>query len=112
MEHCAGWSAWAAQPWLLVVAALYVLRRLAHWCLDGLLLRDSPIRWEPDPRDERHAHDRRRHASYPPPVSNTWYMLCDSDQLAGGKVLEVRALGRTFASAWIVRGDTSRRRRG
>lgn len=89
---------------LALLAGGFLLLRGAKWALGDKLLRDRPIRWEPDPREERRAaHDRKRHASYPNPVSNTWYMLCDSDELAvgraggRGKVLEVRALGHTFA---------------
>jgi len=42
-------------------------------------------------------HDRRRGLTYPEPVTNTWYHVCDSDQLSNGRVLEVRALGLVFA---------------
>ena len=41
-------------------------------------------------------HNLKRANTYPSPVANTWYHFCDSSDLANGKVLEYRALGRTF----------------
>jgi nitrite reductase/ring-hydroxylating ferredoxin subunit len=43
-------------------------------------------------------HDRRRLLTYPhSPVANSWYHICDSDELKDGRVIEVRALGLTLA---------------
>lgn len=63
------------------------------------LIKDSPI----DACNQlplvptRTLHDLRRSATYPPPISNTWYHLCNSEELPKGKVIEVRALNRVFA---------------
>jgi cholesterol 7-dehydrogenase len=42
-------------------------------------------------------HDKRRRMTYPDPIFNTWYHLCDSEELQGDRVVEVRALGQVFA---------------
>ena len=42
-------------------------------------------------------HDKRRTNTYPEPIANTWYQLCDSSEVTIEKVIEVRALGQTFA---------------
>jgi hypothetical protein len=45
----------------------------------------------------RTSHDLRRSATYPGPVSNSWFHLCNSEELPKGKVLEIRALNCVFA---------------
>lgn len=52
-----------------------------------------------NPKEEaaRVEHDKRRRMTYPDPIFNTWYHLCDSEELVGDKVIEVRALGQVFA---------------
>lgn len=83
---------------LSIVGLVYYLRtRLTD---DGLLLVDRPLGASKNLlsgpcRDE---HDRRRHETYPRSfVPNTWYHLCDSEELkAGGAVKEIRALGQTL----------------
>ena len=42
-------------------------------------------------------HQRKRAETYPSPVPNTWYHLCDSEELKSGKILEIKALGQVFA---------------
>eukprot|EP01033_Poteriospumella_lacustris_P011412 gene11412-8121_t len=51
------------------------------------------------PKEEaaRVEHDKRRRMTYPDPVFNTWYHLCDTEELQGERVIEVRALGQVFA---------------
>lgn len=51
------------------------------------------------PKEEaaRVEHDKRRRMTYPDPIFNTWYHLCDSEELQGDRVIEVRALGQVFA---------------
>lgn len=41
-------------------------------------------------------HDAKRSLTYPDIITNTWYHFCDSSEIVGDKVLEVRALGQTF----------------
>ena len=41
-------------------------------------------------------YHKRRQLTYPDLILNTWYHLCDSEELKIGEVKEVRALGRVF----------------
>jgi len=41
-------------------------------------------------------HDQNRMKTYPDPILNTWYRLCNSEDLKPGQVLEIQALGQTF----------------
>lgn len=55
----------------------------------SVLMKDMPSRID---------HDRRRLLTYPyTPNANTWYHICDSNELNDGRVIEVRALGLTLA---------------
>ena len=45
-------------------------------------------------------HDKRRWQTYPEPVANAWYAIADETELNDQKVVEVRALGQTFA-VWM-----------
>mmetsp|Transcript_26227 Transcript_26227/g.38867 ORF Transcript_26227/g.38867 Transcript_26227/m.38867 type:complete len:440 (+) Transcript_26227:92-1411(+) len=60
------------------------------------ILRNRPVDTASLP--SRKDHDRRRYETYPHnAVANTWYQICDSDELKDGRVIEVRALGQTLA---------------
>lgn len=65
-------------------------KRIEAWLTDTFLL----LKKQPEP--PRTEHDKRRNYSYPDPVPNTWYCLCDSNDLPAGTVKEVRALGQTM----------------
>jgi nitrite reductase/ring-hydroxylating ferredoxin subunit len=80
---------------LVIVGGLYVFVR--HYMNKSkFFLTDRPVNAEDLPF--RSEHDKRRHATYPHhPAANTWYQICDSDELKDGKVVEVRALDHVFA---------------
>jgi nitrite reductase/ring-hydroxylating ferredoxin subunit len=64
--------------------------------LSALFLVNRPVDMKSLP--SRDDHDRRRGLTYPcNPISNTWYHICDSDELKDGRVLEIRAVGQTMA---------------
>jgi nitrite reductase/ring-hydroxylating ferredoxin subunit len=90
-------------PWLLLILILFVFaiyfsyyETLKDWIEENFILQKScdskklPYRLE---------HDKRRNLTYPPAIPNTWYHLCDADELPIGKVLEIRALNKVFV-AW------------
>jgi nitrite reductase/ring-hydroxylating ferredoxin subunit len=59
---------------------------------------DHILPYHPCITETRTLHDKRRGMTYPEPISNTWYHLCDSSDLKPGEdVIEIRALGQTFA---------------
>ena len=95
-------STWGIMAVVAVVA--FVLRGTVASALAALLrgvcgidvLRDRKIDWSEEYGYESR-HDRKRFATYPNPVSNTWYHLVDSAELVGDRVVEVRALGKTLA---------------
>lgn len=76
----------------ILIYALYSLleRPINAWLERNFLLK------QPVYSPQRGEHDKRRTMTYPDPIANSWYHLCDSSELPHGKVLEVRALGQTF----------------
>jgi nitrite reductase/ring-hydroxylating ferredoxin subunit len=65
-------------------------------CDSGQIILNRPVDMKSMP--SRVDHDRRRMLTYPHnSVANTWYHICDSDELKDGRVIEVRALGLTLA---------------
>jgi nitrite reductase/ring-hydroxylating ferredoxin subunit len=81
---------------LYAVMALYGSRMIAESLLDPWL-KQNVILWNGPERAARVKHDETRSKSYPLPVANTWYRLCNSEDLLPGKVLEIRACGQVFA---------------
>jgi hypothetical protein len=58
------------------------ITNLFIWLLGDKVLQDKPIHWEGCNSE----HDKRRHATYPSPLANSWYHFVDSDELVGDKV--------------------------
>jgi nitrite reductase/ring-hydroxylating ferredoxin subunit len=75
---------------------------LAVWYLGDRLLKDAPSKAGEIPRE---CHDRMRELCYPTSTFNTWYHVCDADELDEGKVLEVRVLNLTLA-VWKTKDGT------
>lgn len=69
----------------------YESNKFIKKCFGDSILQDSST-----VRTSRKDHDHRRHLTYPQPISNTWYHICDSEEVKINAVLEVRALGQVF----------------
>jgi len=77
----------------ILVFAIYtaIEEDLVKYLTEKLLLK------QPREKPPRAEHDRRRSMTYPDHIANTWYHVCDSEELVGDKVVEVRAFGRVLA---------------
>lgn len=60
-------------------------------------MKDTFILCNPPGKAGRVKHDSNRAKTYPDPILNSWYRLCNSEDLLAGQVLEIQALGQTFA---------------
>jgi cholesterol 7-desaturase len=87
-------------PYILLVALLVMVvlyfnyqDQIRHWVEQSFILQ-YPM--DPENLPSRIEHDRRRFMTYPPLIPNSWYVLCDSDELPAGKVKEVRALNKVY----------------
>jgi Ca2+/Na+ antiporter len=87
-------------PWiflilLLIFLVIYFRYRddVKEWLQDNFILQYSA---DTNRNPFRQEHDRRRFMTYPPMIPNTWYHLCDVDELTPGRVMEVRALNKVF----------------
>lgn len=76
-------------------AIYYAVKKAWKRFYKDYIIKDSGIGVEHLP--SRIDHDRKRGLTYPEPVTNTWYHVCDTKDLRDGRVLEVRALGQVFA---------------
>jgi nitrite reductase/ring-hydroxylating ferredoxin subunit len=83
------WTVLYATILLYAIYSLYE-KRIEAWIQKNFLLSKIPA------VPSRVEHDKRRNMSYPDPVANTWYCLCDGEDLPPGKVMEIRALGQTL----------------
>eukprot|EP01038_Epipyxis_sp_PR26KG_P014942 gene14942-20100_t len=75
--------------------SLYGFNRFLRYYFDDMILKDAPVigkKYIPTRVD----HDRRRGMTYPEVITNTWYHLCDSNEVIAGKVIEIRAIGHVF----------------
>lgn len=70
----------------------YYEEKILAWMYANLIMQ-KPIDYQAIPRVD---HDKKRGMTYPTTMPNTWYHFVDSSELTVGKVMEVRALNRTF----------------
>jgi nitrite reductase/ring-hydroxylating ferredoxin subunit len=95
-------AAWLCQPaggatLLTAVLALLLLLLSRHCCGCGCLgARPSPQRRYQRGERRRTQLDRlrARGGNFPAPYPNGWYHVCDAEELVGGQVLAITALGR------------------
>lgn len=92
--------AFFSPPWILLIVMLAMLvfyftfqEPIRRWVEDTFILQ-MPCDTQSLP--SRYEHDRRRNMTYPPLVPNSWYHLCDGDELPPGKVMEIRACNQVF----------------
>lgn len=93
--------------WVLYLALFYYFlykfneEAIIAWMKTYLIFQE-PINIESLPRLE---HDQKRFMTYPTVMPNSWYHFVDSDELTKGRVMEVRALNRTFV-VWRAEDGT------
>lgn len=77
-----------------LIAGSYISSRILSHYLSDRILKDAPVKADEIPRD---CHDKMRTLGYPSSMFNTWYHICDGDELIDNKVIEVRVLNLTLA---------------
>jgi nitrite reductase/ring-hydroxylating ferredoxin subunit len=78
----------------VVFSAVAMAVGYSLWYLRGSWLSNRSVDDTVLPRKE---FDDRRGASYPSPITNTWYCLAYSNEVKVGEVQHIRAIGQSFA---------------